>query len=153
MATAVWVAVMINAGVALAGLVLAAVSGNRVAQPSSAAGSSGVSPQVPTAGGTLAELAGETPALQRSWPVYLTIALSGMCALAAEVIWTRLLSLMLGGTVYAFSIILAVFLVGLGVGSGCGAFLARGSLRPRLALGVCQVLLAGAVGMGGVRVG
>jgi spermidine synthase len=44
------------------------------------------------------------------WPVYVTIALSGLTAIGAEVVWTRLLSLTLGGTVYAFSIILAVFL-------------------------------------------
>ena len=44
-------------------------------------------------------------------------ALSGMSALGAEVVWTRLLSLLLGGTVYTFSLILAVFLVGLGIGS------------------------------------
>ena len=44
----------------------------------------------------------------------MTIALSGATALGAEVIWTRLLGLMLGATVYTFSIILAVFLVGLG---------------------------------------
>ncbi len=50
-----------------------------------------------------------------------TIALSGFCALAAEVIWARALSLLLGATVYTFSIILAVFLVGLGLGSGTGA--------------------------------
>ncbi len=42
--------------------------------------------------------------------VYLAIALSGMSALGAEVVWTRLLSLLLGGTVYTFSLILAVFL-------------------------------------------
>ena len=35
--------------------------------------------------------------------------------------WTRLLSLMLGGTVYTFSIILAVFLFGLGMGSAVGS--------------------------------
>jgi len=35
-----------------------------------------------------------------------------MSALGAEVVGTRLLSLLLGGTVYTFSIILAVFLVG-----------------------------------------
>src|SRR5262249_55894864 len=79
------------------------------------------------------------------WPIYVTIALSGAGALAAEVIWTRLLSLMLGATVYTFSIILAVFLVGLGIGSGIGAALARGSPRPRLLLGACQLLLAGAI--------
>ena len=39
--------------------------------------------------------------------VMLLIALSGFCALGAEVVWTRTLSLMLGATVYTFSIILA----------------------------------------------
>jgi spermidine synthase len=41
--------------------------------------------------------------------------------------------------------ILAVFLIGLGIGSSAGAWLGRSSLRPRLALGVCQLLLAAAV--------
>jgi spermidine synthase len=81
-----------------------------------------------------------------AWAFYLTIALSGMAALGAEVIWTRLMSLMLGGTVYTFSIILAVFLVGLGIGSSVGAFLARQAVSARLALGVCQLLLTLAIG-------
>jgi spermidine synthase len=79
-----------------------------------------------------------------AWPVYVTIALSGLCALGAEVVWTRVLSLMLGATVYTFSIILAVFLAGLGIGSGVGSMLAREISKPRLALGLCQALLAGA---------
>ena len=65
---------------------------------------------------------------------YVTIAISGACALGAEVVWTRLLGLMLGATVYTFSIILAVFLVGLGIGSVAGAAISR-SVRPRAALG------------------
>ena len=44
-----------------------------------------------------------------------------MTALAAEVIWTRLLSLLFGATVYTFSLILAVFLFGLGIGSSIGS--------------------------------
>lgn len=80
-----------------------------------------------------------------SWPVYITIALSGFCALGAEVIWTRLLSLMLGATVYTFAIILAVFLAGLGIGSSVGAYLSRGKIRPRTALGISQILLTSAV--------
>ena len=62
--------------------------------------------------------------------VYVAIGISGMCALGAQVVWTRLLSLLLGVTVYTFSIILAVFLIGLGVGSGVGSFLARTRSRP-----------------------
>jgi spermidine synthase len=77
--------------------------------------------------------------------VYFAIALSGLCALGAEVVWTRLLSLMLGATVYTFSIILAVFLLGLGIGSGVGSLLARQSPNPRATLGYCQILLAATV--------
>src|SRR5712691_3010082 len=39
-------------------------------------------------------------------PVYVAIGLSGMTALSAEVIWTRLLSLHFGATVYTFALIL-----------------------------------------------
>jgi spermidine synthase len=73
------------------------------------------------------------------------IALSGFCALGAEVVWTRLLSLLLGPTVYAFSVILAVFLVGLAIGSGLGSMVARRTHRARLALGGCQLLLMAAI--------
>ena len=68
-----------------------------------------------------------------------------MTALGAEVVWTRLLSLLLGATVYTFSIILAVFLVGLWAGSSAGSFLARRVRDPRLALAACQILLAVAI--------
>ena len=78
-----------------------------------------------------------------AWPVLVTIGLSGMTALGAEVVWTRLLSLILGGTVYTFSLILAAFLIGLGTGSGVGSFLARTIRNPRAALGVCQLLVMG----------
>ena len=77
--------------------------------------------------------------------VYVAIALSGMTALAAEVIWTRILSLLFGATIYTFSLILAVFLVGLGIGSSLGSALARGLTRPRVALGWCQLLLCAAI--------
>ena len=80
-----------------------------------------------------------------SWPAHVTIALSGLTAIGAEVVWTRLLSLTLGGTVYAFSIILAVFLFGLGIGSAVGASLARKSLRPGILLGWCQLFLMAAI--------
>ena len=77
--------------------------------------------------------------------VYLAIALSGMSALGAEVVWTRLLSLLLGATVYTFSLILAVFLTGLGIGSSLGALLARRAAAARVTLGVCQWLLTAAI--------
>src|SRR4051812_43743352 len=80
-----------------------------------------------------------------AWPVYVAIGLSGMTALGAEVIWTRLLSLLFGATVYTFSLILAVFLFGLGIGSSIGSAIAARITRPRLALGWCQLLLCAAI--------
>jgi spermidine synthase len=77
--------------------------------------------------------------------IYAAIAFSGLTALGAEVVWTRLLSLLLGATVYTFSIILAVFLTGLWAGSGAGSFLARRVRDPRVALAGCQILLALAI--------
>lgn len=127
LATATGVAVLLNVTVAAIGVVLAARAPREAASPEP-------EPAATTAGG------------RSSWPVYVTIALSGMCALAAEVIWTRLLSLMIGASVYTFSIILAVFLIGLGIGSGTGSALARSIERPRAALAACQMLLAGAIG-------
>jgi spermidine synthase len=80
-----------------------------------------------------------------AWTVYVAIGLSGMTALGAEVIWTRLLSLVFGGTVYTFALILAVFLFGLGIGSSIGSALARSLARPRIGLAWCQLLLCGAI--------
>ena len=74
-----------------------------------------------------------------STSVYVVIALSGMTALAAEVIWTRMLSLLFGASTYTFSLILAVFLFGLGLGSSAGSAVAPRLARPRVALGWCQV--------------
>jgi spermidine synthase len=80
-----------------------------------------------------------------AWPVYLAIALSGFAALAGEVIWTRLIGLLFGATVYTFSIILAAFLIGLGAGSAGGSVLARRVARPRVAFACCQLLAAAAI--------
>ena len=84
------------------------------------------------------------PSSSFNWTVYLAIALSGAGALGAEVVWTRLMGMLLGSTVYVFSIILAVFLIGIAIGSGAGAAVSR-SVAAREALGWCQVLLALAV--------
>jgi spermidine synthase len=77
--------------------------------------------------------------------VYVVIGLSGLTALASEVLWVRLLSLLIGGTTYTFSLILAVFLAGLGLGSSVGSAMARSLERPRLALAWCQLLLCAAM--------
>jgi spermidine synthase len=45
------------------------------------------------------------------------IAISGFCALAYEVLWTRVLTLFLGSTTYAFTTMLSAFLCGIALGS------------------------------------
>lgn len=125
MATATFVAVTINCAVAFVSLILAfRTSYEAQAQPA---------PRV------------EAPRALTAWPVYVTIAFSGATALGAEVIWTRLLSLLFGATVYTFSIILAVFLIGLGIGSGAASLWSSRFRNPRAALGWCQMLLVAAV--------
>ncbi len=123
-ATATYVAFALNLTVAVIALVLA-TAGYEASPDIAAPGSAAVIPG--------------------AWGVYLAIALSGMAALGAEVVWTRLLSLLLGGTVYTFSLILAVFLTGLGIGSSLGALLAQRAASARAALGACQWLLTAAI--------
>jgi len=77
--------------------------------------------------------------------VYLVIALSGLTALGAQVVWTRVLGLILGGTVFSFTIILAIFLTGLGIGSSVGSIVARHIRSPLLGLGWCQLALVAAI--------
>jgi spermidine synthase len=130
---ATYVAATINVAVALLSFVLVRLTPEQAA-PEDAGGATVVQSE--------ADSADDSDASR--WPVYVTIAISGACALGAEVIWTRLMGMMLGATVYVFSIILAVFLAGLALGSTGGAWLVR-TIRPRLALGWCQVLLAFAI--------
>lgn len=92
------------------------------------------------------------PTRMESLTVYVTIGLSGLTALGAQVVWTRLLSLLLGASIYTFSIILAVFLIGLGLGSSAGSLLARSGRDPAVALGWCQILLVAAIAWAGLSI-
>jgi spermidine synthase len=47
----------------------------------------------------------------------LIFAASGFCAMAYEVLWTRLLGLVAGPTTYCFTLVVATFIVGLALGS------------------------------------
>jgi spermidine synthase len=75
-----------------------------------------------------------------------------LTALGAQVVWTRLLSLLLGVTVYTFSIILAVYLIGLGAGAWVGSAVVRRTGTPARALGICQLLAAGTVAWTGLMI-
>ena len=91
------------------------------------------------------EETGKIERVKGAWAIYVAIGLSGLTALGSEVLWTRTLSLLFGATTYTFSLILAVFLFGLGIGSSVGSAIAGRTARPRLALGWCQMLLCAAM--------
>jgi spermidine synthase len=140
MAIATYVAVGLNLAVAAVALLLASTAGRSDAKRL----------QTVEDGQGLSWSSSAPRTVSPTWPrtrtvaVYVAIALSGSCALAGEVIWTRLLALLFGATVYTFSMILAVFLIGLGIGSSFGSALSK-TLRPRIALGWCQLLAVAAV--------
>jgi len=126
MAITTFVAVALNVFVAALALAIASRTKEAVAVPEASA------PTVPTL-------------IPGARLVYISIALSGLTALGAQVVWTRMLSLIFGATTYTFSLILAVFLTGLGIGSSLGAAIAKGSSNPRIALGWTQVGLCAAL--------
>ncbi len=53
---------------------------------------------------------------QMRWGLSL-FAVSGFCAMAYEVLWTRLLGLIAGPTTYCFTLVVATFIIGLALGS------------------------------------
>lgn len=85
------------------------------------------------------EVSGRLP--DRARLISLVVALSGLTALASEVLWTRHLSLFIGATVYGFALILAVFLLGLGIGTASGSAIVKRGTSPGIALAACQALL------------
>jgi len=74
--------------------------------------------------------------------VAIAMGLAGFAALVYEVAWTRVLGLLIGPTVYAFSVMLLAFLVGIAVGGLLGGRVADRVLGLRGIRGVL-VLLAG----------
>ena len=55
--------------------------------------------------------------MQRSPIVYFLFFASGITALIYEIVWTRMLTLVFGHTVFSVSVVLAAFMAGLGLGS------------------------------------
>ena len=73
--------------------------------------------------------------------VIAVFALSGFCALALEVVWTRLLVLVFTGTTYAFTTMLVTMLCGIAAGSAVAALLADRVKSPAFAFGIIEMAL------------
>jgi spermidine synthase len=67
------------------------------------------------------------------------VLLSGVASFGYEVLWTRLLAHVLGGSVYGFATMLASFLAGIAIGSAVAARLATGPDRAARGFAVAQV--------------
>jgi spermidine synthase len=78
------------------------------------------------------------------WPTRLAFwgtAISGMCALALEVLWTRGISAAVGSTIYGFAVMLAAFLVGIWLGSWLHAAFPLRRIPESVQLGAALVLV------------
>ena len=69
-------------------------------------------------------------------------AISGFCSMALEVIWTRLLGLIVGPTTYSFTIVLVTFIFGLALGSILFGWLADKTGKPFWILILTQIAAA-----------
>ena len=78
-----------------------------------------------------------------TWPAAVFL-LSGISALAYEIIWFRLLARIIGPSVHAFSVMLATYLLGLALGSLVGAEIVKKIRDHRLTMAA----LLGAIGFG-----
>jgi spermidine synthase len=67
--------------------------------------------------------------------------LSGFAALVFEIAWTRVLALLIGSSVYAFSLMLTAFIFGLGLGSALGARFVDRVRDPLKALAVVEAAI------------
>ena len=82
-----------------------------------------------------------TPQVRYHWIMPVMLA-SGMVSFTLEVLWTRLLSHLFGGTIYAFSIMLACFLSGIALGGLAAGRLAQERGRAQVLFVAAQVLTA-----------
>ena len=79
---------------------------------------------------------------QRAHWILPLILVSGMVSFSYEVLWTRLLGQILGGSVYAFSTMLASFLTGITLGSALAARFARDPERSATGFAWSQLFVA-----------
>jgi spermidine synthase len=71
-------------------------------------------------------------------------AVSGFCALGYEILWSRQLILLLGNSTYAFTMVLAVYLLGIGLGSHLSARVSSDGEPPLKTFGLIELFLAAA---------
>ncbi len=92
-------------------------------------------------GRPLAERLGVVFRMQSGWILPL-ILVSGANAFLYEILWTRMLTHVMGGSIYAFATMLAAFLTGIALGSGLAGRFATDRQRAALMFAVTQIAIA-----------
>jgi spermidine synthase len=78
--------------------------------------------------------------------VLIGFLLAGLTAMTLQVLWTRALAVVIGSSVFSFTLILLAFLVGLGSGSSVFGRLADRESHPVRALGMLHLCIVAAIG-------
>lgn len=128
MSGALAAAVSVNAAVGVACLLLGRRSASAPARPVRP-----TSPPVPP------PAAGDDRERHAALAIF---AVSGFCAMSTEVLWTKLLALIVGPTTFSFTIVLVTFIAGLALGSMLFGVMAD-RVRDRFGLLVCTQAAAG----------
>jgi spermidine synthase len=79
--------------------------------------------------------------LERHWMLWV-YCVCGFAALAYEVIWNRVLVLHIGSSVYAYSVLLAVYLLGVTLGSAMMSYYVERLKHPILVFAIIQIIIA-----------
>lgn len=108
-------------------------------------------PQKPPQAGLSAET---DPPTQPDWVIYAALVIfliSGFSAMTYEVIWTKLLGLLVGPTTYSFTIVLATFIIGLALGNMVFGWLAD-RVKNTIALLVATQIAAAFLALGASQI-
>lgn len=81
--------------------------------------------------------------MKRSPIIYFLFFTSGITALVYEIVWTRMLTLVFGHTVFSVSVVLAAFMAGLGFGSYVWGATIDKTPKPLMVYGIIEILIAG----------
>jgi len=113
--TTLYIAILINSVIGILSLLISSIVSRvmkRFTQDTQAA--------LAGVGGDISAGAATSNQFENRFPfrvVFLGIGISGFCALGYEVLWTRILTLTIGTSVYGFTIMLVAFLTGIALGS------------------------------------
>src|SRR5688572_9080427 len=80
----------------------------------------------------------ETSGRHRLWPWALTYGFAGFVALSYEIVWFRLLGVMMKSTAFTFGTLLTLYLAGIGLGAVAGSAVAARVRQPRFAFFALQ---------------